>query len=95
MRWTGFDNVGGRAVALDPKRINDRFQEFRDKEQPGVDVISRVVDGAPRSEVVRAASEDGIDLVLLGTRGLLGSVAQGVAREAPCSVTVIPSGEEV
>ena len=51
----------------------------------------------PAEEILRAAREDGADLLVLGTHGrgaisraLIGSVASGVARRAPCPVLLVP-----
>jgi nucleotide-binding universal stress UspA family protein len=53
-------------------------------------------EGDPASEIVRYATEAGVDLVVMGTHGrtglerlLMGSVAEKVLREAPCSVLVV------
>jgi len=69
----------------------------------GVPVDSTVIDGSPSREIVRYASENGIDLVVMGTQGrggidrlLLGSVAERVVRSAPMPVlTVRLGGQEV
>lgn len=52
--------------------------------------------GHPRAEISSYAKEWGADLVLIGSHGhgavgrfLLGSVAQGVLRTAPCSVEIV------
>lgn len=52
--------------------------------------------GTPGVEIVRAAKEHGVDLILIGNRGrtglasmLLGSVSERVARTAPCSVMIV------
>jgi nucleotide-binding universal stress UspA family protein len=57
---------------------------------------TRVVQGRPNEEIVRAAGEWAADLVVVGARGLgavkaflLGSVSQTVARHAPCAVLVV------
>ena len=53
-------------------------------------------DGEPATEIVRDARDQGVDLVVVGTRGhtglarlLLGSVAESVAIHAPWSVLVV------
>jgi nucleotide-binding universal stress UspA family protein len=58
-------------------------------------VAARVLPGMPALEIVRVAKEGGFDLVVLATHGrhgvkrlLLGSVAEQVVRDAPCSVLV-------
>jgi len=57
-------------------------------------------EGRPTSAIVHAAAQYTADLIVMGTHGrtglsqmLLGSVAEGVIRQAPCSVlTVRPEG---
>jgi nucleotide-binding universal stress UspA family protein len=51
----------------------------------------------PAEEIVRVAGEESSDLIVLATHGygaikrfLIGSVASGVARGAPCPVLLIP-----
>ena len=58
----------------------------------GLDVVTRSSPGHPRSDISCFAKEWGADLILVGSHGhgaiarfLLGSVAQGVLRTAPCS----------
>ena len=53
-------------------------------------------EGDPASQIVRYAADTGIDLIVMGTHGrtglarlLMGSVAEKVMREAPCSVMVV------
>jgi nucleotide-binding universal stress UspA family protein len=63
---------------------------------PGVDVEYRLMEGEAISTIVQVARETGADLLVMGTHGrgglmrvLLGSVAEGVLREAPCPVMTI------
>lgn len=64
--------------------------------------------GNPATEIVRYAAEERIDLIVLGTHGrtglsrlLMGSVAEKVLHNAPCSVMVVkmpkpvPAAEKV
>jgi nucleotide-binding universal stress UspA family protein len=60
-------------------------------------VETKLVEGQPYREIVRAAQEWGAQLIVTGTHGrtgmahlLLGSVAERVARKAPCPVMVVP-----
>src|SRR6516165_3799630 len=62
----------------------------------GLDVVTRSSPGHPRSDISCFAKEWGADLILVGSHGhgaiarfLLGSVAQGVLRTAPCSVEIV------
>jgi nucleotide-binding universal stress UspA family protein len=52
--------------------------------------------GKPVEEIVRTAKDWGADLIVVGSHGragvqraLLGSVAEGVMRAAPCAVLVV------
>ncbi|GEM_PF-438411 len=61
----------------------------------GVYAKSKIVYGLPAEEILRRAESTNVDLVAVGTRGysgmqrfLLGSVAQRVLAQAPCSVIV-------
>ncbi len=51
--------------------------------------------GSPKSEIVRIASEQGYDLIILGSHGrhglglLMGSTANGVLHHAPCDVLAV------
>lgn len=64
-------------------------------EQPGVDVKSEVLRGRPASRVVEEASTLGVDLIVVGSRGLgawkrllLGSVSAEIVDHATCPVLV-------
>lgn len=66
----------------------------------GRPVHGTVVPGIPADDLVRFASDRRMDVVVLGSHGrkgltrlLLGSVADRVVREAPCSVVVIRHAE--
>lgn len=67
----------------------------REAARPGVTVHTHVLEGEPADVLIRAAEEHGADLIVVGAKGmrsparfLLGSVADKVARHAPCSVLV-------
>ena len=54
------------------------------------------MEGDPAEEIVRYAGDAGIDVIVMGTHGrtgkerqLMGSVAERVMRDAPCSVLVV------
>jgi nucleotide-binding universal stress UspA family protein len=60
---------------------------------------AEVIAGSPRSALAEFARDWGADLVMVGSRGhgaverfLLGSVAQGILRTAPCSVEIVRAG---
>jgi universal stress protein A len=59
-------------------------------------VHREVREGTPFYEIIRFAKEKDIDLIVMGTHGrtglerlLMGSVAEKVMRESPCSVLVV------
>ena len=63
-----------------------------------------LLEGDPASEIVDFARDASVDLIVMGTHGrtglerlLMGSVAEKVMREAPCSVLVVklPKGVPV
>ena len=73
------------------KPIEDRFAESISSQLSGVDATLETCQGVPSVEIVSRVRELEADLVLVGTHGVLGSVAQNVTREAPCSVLAVPS----
>jgi nucleotide-binding universal stress UspA family protein len=63
---------------------------------PGIPVHHVFLEGDPAGEITRYAADAGIDVIVLGTHGrtgvdrlLMGSVAEKVMRDAPCSVLVV------
>jgi nucleotide-binding universal stress UspA family protein len=66
-----------------------------------LNIDSRVVKGEAWEEILRAASEGAVDLIVMGTHGrrglsrvFLGSVAEKIVRLAPIPVLTVPSKEE-
>lgn len=62
----------------------------------GVNLETVILEGKHAAEIVRFATENSIDLIVIGTKGkqgferlLLGSVAEQVVRSAPCKVLVV------
>jgi nucleotide-binding universal stress UspA family protein len=99
----GFTPEAGRSTAADRRYWQEQLEQIRP-----VDARIRVnhvfLEGDPASEIVRYAVDTGIDLIVMGTHGrtglerlLMGSVAEKVMREAPCSVLVVklPKGIQV
>lgn len=63
---------------------------------PKIAVTHVLLEGDPASEIARYAADAGIDVIVIGTHGrtgvdrlVMGSVAEKVMREAPCSVLVV------
>jgi nucleotide-binding universal stress UspA family protein len=66
------------------------------EKQVGSAVDAKVLPGLPAAEVARLAQEGRFDVVVVATHGrrgvksvLLGSVAERIVRNAPCSVLVV------
>ncbi len=76
--------------------LESHLQKLADEsQQGGVEVTTRTVDEYPDSGLAHAASELGMDLVVLGTHGrtgvqrfLLGSVAERTVRESETDVLI-------
>jgi nucleotide-binding universal stress UspA family protein len=79
----------------DRQHWKNQLQQVRPT-NPNIPIDHVFLEGDPASEIVRYAADAGIDLIVLGTHGrtgverlLMGSVAEKVMREAPCSVLVV------
>ncbi len=63
---------------------------------PRIAVRHQLLEGDPATEIANYSAEAGIDLIVIGTHGRtgedrlrMGSVAEKVMRESPCSVLVV------
>ena len=85
-------------------RLQDQLKQARESvartagilRKAEIEVDSRVTENEIRIGILDAAREWRADLIVLGSRGekglrrfLLGSVAEFVARHAPCSVLIV------
>lgn len=70
--------------------VEERFAKLVDEELEGIDVELETAQGVPSLKIVHRAKELAANLVLLGKREGLGSVAQQTTRQAPCSVLTAP-----
>ena len=68
----------------------------------GIQVRHVLLEGSPAEEIIRYATEQAMDLIVMGTHGrtglerlLMGSVAEQVVRGAPCSVLVVKMPKRV
>jgi nucleotide-binding universal stress UspA family protein len=90
---------GMTATYLDDLETNAQhlLQASRERVQRvGLQAESLLVQGTPTQMIVDTASEQGVDLIIMGTHGrtglahvFLGSVAEHVVRQAPCPVLVV------
>ena len=77
---------------------DQRLETFRQEHLPvDLSVETRVVEGTPNRALCRLARRERVDLVVISTHGAhgwrrawLGGTAEGVLREALCSVLVVP-----
>ena len=83
------ENMG----ALARERLD---QVVREKACEGVELRTAVIHGNPADEIVRMASQEKVDAIVIATHGLtgwrhlvFGSVAEKVVRLAPCTVATI------
>ncbi len=67
--------------------------------EKGASLTTRIVRGYPADEIIKAAKDEGVDLIVVGSLGrtgiermLLGSVSEAVVRHAPCPVLVVRGG---
>lgn len=67
----------------------------------GIAIETRIATGIPSEEILTTARTEGVDFLILGTRGktglahvLLGSTAERVIRVAPCPVLAVRAGEK-
>jgi nucleotide-binding universal stress UspA family protein len=81
-------------------RARDQLEAIRPAD-PRVSVGHRLAEGHPVEEIVKAAREAQADLIVMGTHGhtgvsrlLMGSVAEGVMRKAPCPVLTVKAPAE-
>jgi len=88
------------AVAPDLEAViaaaRERIARLVPQESPGVRFVTHVTAGVPQDVVDGIARSCGADLILVGTHGrrgfkraLLGSVAEHITRNAPCSVLTV------
>jgi nucleotide-binding universal stress UspA family protein len=87
--------AGGLVPAETGPSVEEAKEELRrmEKRPHHVRIESTVMEGDPVDMILRAAEETHSDVIIMGTHGrsalarlLLGSVAEGVIRKAPCPV---------
>lgn len=103
----GYPSLEGKTVPFDIRTAIDGIQESVDralellaeecaKIVQDVSTCSRI--GVPATEIVRAAREQDVDLIVMGTHGwtgfkhlIMGSTAENVVRTALCPVLTVKS----
>jgi len=92
--------AGPEASLLAAVELDRKLNCWREEAQriTGTHVEVALLSGDPALEIARFVRDRGHDLIVMGTRGgaenerRLGSVAQAVVREAPCTVVVVRRG---
>ncbi|HDD43871.1 MAG TPA: universal stress protein [Candidatus Desulfofervidus auxilii] len=71
-------------------------EAYKYASQKGISAISHLVEGKPWEEIIKIATTQNCDLIVMGSHGhstfskfFLGSVTQRVLGEAPCPVMVV------
>jgi len=84
-----------RGTAGDLAHWRNQLEQIRPT-NPDIPVNHVFLQGDPATEIINYATEAGSDVIVMGTHGrtglerlLLGSVAEKVMRDAPCSVLVV------
>jgi nucleotide-binding universal stress UspA family protein len=85
-------------MAQAPALVEQAASRLR-RQLPWVTVTTKIVEGSPTEAILHEASDWRADLIVLGSHGrspitqaILGSVASGIAAEAPCAVEIIRQG---
>jgi nucleotide-binding universal stress UspA family protein len=91
--FTDPDNSGNQDAAR--RYWQSQLEQIRPL-NPNIPVQHIFLEGDPASEIVRFARDANMDVIVMGTHGrtgldrlLMGSVAERVMRDAPCSVLVV------
>ncbi len=93
---------GGDMFVVHPDAPNPVLRKMLDKIVPagGVPCEHHLLMGMPADEIVRLATEQNADLIVIGSHGrtglarvLMGSVAELVMRRAKCPVLTVKAGE--
>jgi nucleotide-binding universal stress UspA family protein len=81
--------------AEDREHLRRQLEEVRPV-NPRIPVNHVLLEGDAAAEITRYAADAGIDVIVIGTHGrtgvdrlVMGSVAERVMREAPCTVLVV------
>jgi len=87
------DELQGKLIEYRNRLLNSIVERL---DFSGIDIKTELLVGEPHIEILKAARDEKVDLIVIGNRGFskikrffLGSVAQRVISEAPCPVLVI------
>ncbi len=82
---------------IDESKIRtDLMKSLPEGKTDVLEVETIVVKGVPFNEIINAATEISVDIIVIGTHGrtgishvMLGSVAENIVRKAPCPVLTV------
>jgi len=88
------DSIEVQWATSNSARVREILSRAEDEmRREGIDCMTRVEEGDAADVLVQLASECGVDLLVIGNKGMqrrvLGSVPNTVAHRAPCSVLVV------
>jgi nucleotide-binding universal stress UspA family protein len=98
---TFLKSMGVASVAVDVLHVGDRnrMPKVSPPNNPGWSFTQVCVSGARADEIVNAANERNVDLIVMATEGhkgfldaLRGNTTEQVLRRAPCPVLAVPAG---
>jgi len=88
-------STGGRGDAADRDHWRGQLEQIHPS-NPDIAVSHVLLEGDPAQEIIDYARDSSMDLIVIGTHGrtgrdrqLMGSVAEKVMRDGPCSVLVV------
>lgn len=97
-----FPEGGHSALSQMRAQVQERMASF--SREGSTRTVTRIIEGRPYAEIVRAAAETEADLIVIGTSvhasifggaPVLGPEIERVVRNAPCPVLSVPSGKVV
>ncbi|MBN2433488.1 MAG: universal stress protein [Acidobacteria bacterium] len=77
------------------RRVEDVVEKYFAEASPDTEIMIEVREGDPLTELLRAANQKLVDLLVIGKRtdySLSRDLPEKVARKSPCSVLVVPAG---
>jgi nucleotide-binding universal stress UspA family protein len=82
-----------RAQTIHAPEVLAAAERYLRSHQPEATVVTKIVEGLPKAEILREAARLGADRIVLGSHGrgqraVLGSTAAAVATGAPCTVQI-------
>jgi nucleotide-binding universal stress UspA family protein len=92
--------MSGTFGAQMTEQASKQLRDWREEVDSKIKVRSAVSNGSPYLEIVRAANDNNVDLIVIGTHGrtglahfFMGSTAERVVRHAPCPVLAVRERE--